>query len=143
MKSSKFWKYLAGAPTGIALTTNMPHAESSGSAYLYPNGRIRAKVTQASVGKAASLQIYTPVAFRIVDAMVLVASVASGGLTLAVKNNASTLFSVTAGSDNYVKRPASIANEYSKFNVDDNDLYVIASCSSKGTVVVILETVFT
>jgi len=146
MKSSNFWKYLNGNPTGVSLTTVMPHAESSGSAVIYPDGKVRIKVTAASGDKAASLRVYTPIAFRIVDLMVLYATEGGGGATqglvLTVKNNTDTIAAVTSGSATYVKRPSTIDNSKCTFGVDDNDLYVIASCSSGGTAVVVLDTIF-
>ncbi len=144
MLGNRAWKYFHNNPTGIVLTTVMAHTESSGSAVLYPNGKIRVRIVAASVGKAASLKINTPVAFRVTDFMVLYASAvgATPGMACGVYNNTSAIGSVTAGTGDYIKRPSSLDNTYASFAVDDNDLYVVVSCSSTGTVVVVLDVLF-
>ena len=147
MKSKNFWKYFDNSPSGVALTSSIGHGtDSSAYAKIYPQGKIKVGVVCATVGKAVTVNVYTPVAFKIVDATFWASAAigATPGMNIDVKNSTTSVIAqVTIGTDHVVDRAATVVDSQAAFSVDDNDLNVIVSCSSTGTAVVILDILFT
>ncbi len=142
MKTQKWWKYFANTPTGVSLTVSVPHAESSATAKLYPQGKIRVSLTQATAAHAASATISTPVAFRVTGIVGQSVSATSSGKVLGVYNDTTAIGTVSVGTAN-VSAAAAIDQTEAAFAVDADDLLVTLSGSSAGSAIVILDIVFT
>ena len=121
MKSSNFWKYFENTPTGVSLTTTLSHGtDSTGSAKIYPQGKIRILLTQATAGKAVSATINTPIAFKVLGILGQSVSSAAGMKVLTVYNTTTAIGTVSVATAE-VTRATSMDQSQTSFSVDDND----------------------
>jgi len=147
IKSRQWYEYFETQPSGVSLTSTLSHGTDS-SAYtkIYPQGKIRTSVTCATVGKAVTVTMETPAAFKVIDATFWASAAvgATPGMVVDIKNNTTSVIAqMTTGTAHNISRAASLDDGQVNFALGDDDLVVIVSCSSTGTAIVVLDVLFT